>query len=102
MSAKRYPRAAVKAAAKKLKPKAWDGQGSEPHQVVAEAGQDFTAEEWALVEEAVHSAIARHEDTRRWALVSSDHTRAKKHADMREGFKALLGKVQAKRALRPV
>lgn len=95
MSAKRFPKSVVKAAAKQVK--AWDGQGSEPHQVVAEAGQDFTAEEWALVEEAVHSAIARHEDTRRWALVSSDHTRAKKHADMREGFKALLGKVQAKR-----
>lgn len=102
MSAKRFPKAVVKAAAKQMKPKAGAGRDSEPHQVIPEAGEAFTAANLALMEDALHSAIARHGDLRRWALSDGDEVRAESHEVSLRDFEELLKKVKARRALKLV
>lgn len=104
MSAKRYPRSVVKAAAKQMKPKGGASRASEPHQVVAvpESEPDFTAEDWLMLEDALHSAIARHGDLRRWALGDGDAVRAASHEVSLRDFEELLKKVKARRALKRV
>lgn len=92
MSAKRFPKAVVKAAAKQVK--GWASGDSEPHQVVPESGGGFSAGELALMEDALHSAIARHGDLRRWALSDGDEVRAESHEVSLRDFEELLKKVQ--------
>lgn len=89
---KRFPKEVVKAAAKKVK--GWASGDSEPHQVVPESGGGFVASELALMEDALHSAISRQEELRRWALSFGDEARAASHDVSRRDFEELLKKVQ--------
>jgi len=95
VSAKRFPKAVVKAAAKQEQ--GWDGKDSEPHQVVPEvpeSGDSFTAGELRMLEGAVVGFLQNEQDALRLAIGAGNEHRAESHEVSLRDFEELLKKVQ--------
>ena len=100
MSAKRFPKAVVKAAAKQVQ--GWDGKDSEPHQVVPEvpeSGDSFTAGELRMLEGAVVGFLQNEQDALRLAIGAGNEHWTRLHQREVEALKRLLEKL--KRVRRP-